>query len=154
MPCDRLLLDRAGKLFAQRLNFQDNYESLSDSELADMIGALRRIVHAYADWLQPATETEVLETLADFADMLQCDAPRAAGIALYTEGMQMPKQLLAIARRKVAASHRFSKLPLPRDFLNAVDGEQAWCQAKLAWVNTLICEFQRAADRRNQGRMI
>ena len=87
----------------------------------------------------------LLETLADFADMLQVDAPNAGGIRLYEASMSdFPGNLMDRAAAKVARNHRFSRLPLAADFHKAIVPELEWIRAKRSWVSFLLSYFNRA----------
>lgn len=152
---DKLLLARATALYNEQNRqgaAQRFYGTVDDDTLQDMIAAAQRISIAYETWMQPAGETAILEALADIADMLQCSVPNANGIALYTQAMNVPHRLLDLAKRKVAASHKYSRLPLPKDFNDAIIDAVAWCNLKRGWPSMLSNDLSRAFNLRTNRR--
>lgn len=145
-PCDRLLLRRATTVKQNDpTSFRSTYEALPDADLDALIEGLERIGDAYAAWLKRVTKPDLLNLLADFADMLQVSPPNAGGIDLYLAAMDtVPAALVPIARVKVAKTHRYARLPLPADFEKAIAGEMQWCTNSLAWVMHLRLDFERA----------
>lgn len=81
----------------------------------------------FAEWqrrleyeTRPTSMPEIIEMLADFADMLQVGVPREKGLQLYEAALdRLPRPCLDPIKLALARSHRFARLPLPADFLNA-----------------------------------
>lgn len=129
------------------------FPELSDSQINDLIEGLEHYEAGIIQWMQPVTVTDVAFALAAFSDMLDVSVPGDAGIELYLAAMSnIPARLMPTAMHKVATTHRFARLPLPRDFLEAIAGELAWCEAKQAYAAGLRNQFTKARIKREQQR--
>lgn len=139
---------------ADRINMGDwTGDHLSDDEIATMMLELENYAVTIETACRPANKTEILQTLADFADMLQVAVPGDAGIDLYLAALDnLPKILLPTAAKRVAQTHRFARLPLPSDFLSSVAGEIAYCTARRAWPRGLIDRLSKIETRRRRDR--
>jgi hypothetical protein len=72
----------------------------------------------------PVTGDDLADALAVFADMLGCNVPTEAGLQLYMLAMSdVPAKLMPHAAIRLAAVHKFSRLPLPADFRKVVEPE-------------------------------
>ncbi len=153
-PCEKLLLVRAAKVQADDPeSFGSIYHAVGDDDLDEFITGLTRLAKGYADWLKPLDQATLAETLAAFADMLQVSCPSDMGIELMLEAMaDFPANLMPIARLKVARSHKYARLPYPKDFIDAVAGELAWCEGQIKWVQTMRDRFIRARNLRATSR--
>jgi len=153
-PFGKLQIERASNLNQRADGYRPSFLECSVEDLEQIIAGLREAGACFAAWLRPVTADQLLDRLAAFADMLQVAAPSEAGIDLFVEAMgDFPGNLLARAARSVARTHKFSRLPLPADFLKAVEGELAWIKGRQAWVRTLQGKFENAHSDRTIRRL-
>jgi len=142
--CAKLRLERASQVYNDNRG-ELHYPDLTLEVMQELVEGLLAVDRTYGQWLAPIESAPLLETLADFADMLQVDAPNAGGIRLYEAAMSdFPGNLMDRAAAKVARNHRFSRLPLAADFHKAIVPELEWIRAKRSWVSFLLSYFNRA----------
>lgn len=67
--------------------------------------------------MAPVSKAELLNALADLADLLQTKVPGEGGIDLYLEAMDsFPQRMLRPTQVMIARDHKFTRLPLPADW--------------------------------------
>lgn len=97
----------------------------------------------------PGTREEVSGLLLQFADMLGCKVPQDEGLNLMTKTLEaLPRLLYDVAAERVAATHRFARLPYPSDFLGSVAGELAYLDRQRGIVEALKSAIHGAIVKR------
>lgn len=118
----------SGPLNAARKIISDRADHGFDKELsfvgADPFATIYANFEAWQRTLEyetrPTAMPEIIDMLADFADMLQVGVPREKGLQLYEAALdRLPRPCLDPIKLTLARTHRFARLPLPADFLNA-----------------------------------
>lgn len=70
--------------------------------------------------LPPVTKEKIADALHSFAEMLQCTVPTPEGLKLYFFALQdMPYYKFQAACLKLVKQHKWPRLPLPADFVEA-----------------------------------
>jgi hypothetical protein len=70
--------------------------------------------------LPPVTRPQIADALHTFAEMLQCSVPTPAGLKLYFHALQdMPYYKFQHACLELLKKHKWPRLPLPADFIEA-----------------------------------
>lgn len=99
--------------------------ALPSAWLSKAVELINRDMDALAQYSQPTGKTGVLQTLSALASMLQAPLPDDTGLDLYIVALsQMPTPVFNAARNKLVLSHRWPRLPLPADFIEAGKEDQ------------------------------
>ena len=121
---------------------------LSRLPSALLIEALVDLEDLAAHWqtvMQPASLDEMASDLTAIAEMMQAPVPSGDGMMLYLGALStMPRPVWKEARNQVVMRHKWPRLPLPADF---VEAGQAEADA-LATIGKLIV---RAVDKFNRA---
>ncbi len=94
----------------------------------EMLAALEALTLRASERLELAarggTISQVSALLLQFAEMLGCRVPGDDGLNLMTAALgSLPFLLHDAAALRVAQTHKYNRLPLPSEFLKAVEGE-------------------------------
>lgn len=148
-----LLMQRANSVWAQaKETVAEGMPSVPLDALEEFVDKLDDVRLAYRELFAPAGAADILDTLADFADMLQVNAPGEAGIDLYVAALDtLPRVLLRRAAVALAREHKYARLPLPADFLKHVTAENSEILKRVGWVDFLQTHFLRALNVRKKG---
>lgn len=75
--------------------------------------------------LPPVSREEIVDVLGSIAEMLQVSVPSTLGIKLYFGALKdMPSYKFKAAALKLIKTHKWPKLPLPADFIEAAKEER------------------------------
>lgn len=75
--------------------------------------------------LPPVSREEIVDVLGSMAEMLQVSVPSTLGIKLYFGALKdMPSYKFKAAAFKLIKTHKWPKLPLPADFIEAAKDER------------------------------
>ncbi len=83
------------------------------NQLAEDLAKLEALGH-------PATDQEILKTLAALAALFQVAVPDQDGLELYVAALRkLPRPALREARDWLVLHHKWPRLPYPADFIEA-----------------------------------
>lgn len=149
-PSERKALELAGITFSMTSDGNGwRNDKVTDETLRSLVASLEHIVAKMQDWDKPVTRDQLIKGLGDFADMLQVSTPEAGGVDLYLSALStMPSVAWNQALIRLARTHRYSRLPLPQDFLHAVQPELEWLFQQKSWPTFLLSHLKRLQDAR------
>ena len=86
--------------------------------------ALTRLGEEHADYLRPADPEDIITAIEKVAMAFQVTVPEEDGLLIYAAVLsELPTPLLKKAVIEVCKTHRYKTLPLPAEFLDAVQNE-------------------------------
>lgn len=96
------------------------------------------------------TREKIADSLRVFAEMLQCSVPTPEGLKLYFYALQdMPQHKFQYACISLIKTHRWPRIPLPADFIEASKEARPDIDAFLASLKYARNTFTNAAKARN-----
>ncbi len=109
-----------------RLDFHE-WHDISEDMLAALEALTLRASERHDLAARGGTVSQVSGLLLQFAEMLGCRVPGDDGLNLMTAALgSLPFVLHDAAALRVAQTHKYNRLPLPAEFLKAVEGELAF----------------------------
>lgn len=97
--------------------------------------SLERTIERFDQFIEPASEAEILETLRALADTFQLTVPDSMGLELYVAALRtLPRPAFIEARKQLVLHHKYMKLPYPADFVAAGQDEAS----KIKTVDTVL----------------
>jgi hypothetical protein len=103
---------------------------------------------AFEDYAAPADKPTIIRTLGALASMLQTPLPDETGLDLYVLALaKMPAPVFNAARNKLVLSHRWPRLPLPADFIEAGKEDQAIIDTMRSVLGSARLKAERALAR-------
>ncbi len=98
--------------------------TFGDGELAAFEQNMQYLVAEHDARFAPVTGDDLADALDTFARMLGCNVPDEQGLKLYMLAVRdIPRGLLPPATVRLAATHKYSRLPLPADFRKSIEAE-------------------------------
>ena len=95
------------------------------------------------------TREKIADALRTFAEMLQCSVPMADGLKLYFYALQdMPYYKFQYACMSLVKTHKWPRLPLPADFIEAAKDGRTDIDVFYNHLKYATKEFTDAAERR------
>jgi hypothetical protein len=103
--------------------------------------------------LPPVTKEKIADALHSFAEMLQCTVPTPEGLKLYFYALQdMPYYKFQAACMALVKRHKWPRLPLPADFIEASKDARNDIDSFMANIQYAKQVFQLAAMSRRMPR--
>lgn len=100
------------------------------------------------EYAGPVGKTGVIQTLSALASMLQAPLPDDTGLDLYILALaKMPTPVFNAARNKLVLTHRWPRLPLPADFIEAGKDDQAIIDTMRSLLASARLKAERALAR-------
>ena len=99
--------------------------------------------------LPPVTRPKIADALHTLAEMLQCSVPTPEGLKLYFHALQdMPYYKFQYACLELVKTHKWPKLPLPADFIEAAKDARLDVDSFIASLKYAKTTFEYARLRR------
>jgi hypothetical protein len=90
------------------------------------------------------TPDEVLKMLTTVAELFQVTLPEDDGLAIYTGILlNVPRRLMSKAVMHVCSTHKYKTMPLPADFLAAIEEDMKATQWLRLTVQTQLERLQK-----------
>lgn len=100
----------------------DNYPKYELEHAADM---LTRALGNARHELPSVSQEKIADALGSIAEMLQVTVPSTTGLKLYLHALKdMPEYKFQAACLKLIKTHKWPRLPLPADFIEAAKSER------------------------------
>lgn len=97
----------------------------AEDELTNAVSAL---AHAHADVeraLPLVSKEKIADAIGSIAEMLQVSVPSTIGLKLYFHALkELPEYKFEAACLKLIRTHKWPRLPLPADFIEAAKDER------------------------------
>jgi hypothetical protein len=121
---------------------------LSRLPTASLMEGLADLEDLAASWravLRPASLEEIVSDLAVIAELMQAPVPQGEGMKLYLAALStMPRPVWKEARKQVVMRHKWPRLPLPADFIEAGQAEAEALAAITNLIGRAVDKFTRA----------
>lgn len=120
-------------------------------ELNDALNAICDALEEADRCMAPADARQITDGLQSIADMLQVSLPNERGLKLYLAILsEIPAPLFRQACKRVAAHHRYAKLPTPADFIDAVSDDLALARMHMTRLKATLKQLTKAAEKQAQ----
>lgn len=135
---------------ALRETFDPEISNLSLDELVMAEKAMAEGLARFDGWNGGAVDrATVADALITMADMLSAPVPGEKGIDLFMLSVEdVPAVVWPLAHRWVARTHRFMRMPLPSDYLNAAKPYIERLQASRLVISNPLDRTRSAIQRR------
>jgi len=96
------------------------------SLLQEVISTLDNDLATIEEAMRPAGKAEIIKTIEAMAALFQAPVPDGVGLDLYIMALaRMPAPVFRAARNELVTTHKWPRLPLPADFVEAGKHEQS-----------------------------